>query len=71
MKEGIQIEIKHSLERRIIGIRDRLTACEPANSVGENIKPTETRDNLIYQTLGAIAARNLRGQRGKALANEI
>ena len=32
----------------------RSTACEPADSVGENIKATETRDNLTHQTCASL-----------------
>jgi len=39
--------------------------------VNQNIERPETRDHLIHQTLSVLAARNLRGQRGKTRATEI
>ncbi len=48
-----------------------MTTGKSADRVCQNIEPSETRDNLIHQTLGALAARNLRSDRGKTRAAEV
>ena len=49
VKHTIQIEIKHALERRIVGLDDRLAAREATDCVRQDVQLSETRHNLIYE----------------------
>ncbi len=71
VKYRIQIEIKHFLKSCIVGISDRLASGEPADRMRQNIEPSETRDNLIHQDLGALASRNVCWNRSEAGVVEI
>src|SRR5439155_6515488 len=71
VKYGIQIEVKHTLEDCVVGVRDRLATSETADCVSQNLQLSETGNNLINQGVRAFARRNLRWHRGKVWVDKL